>query len=313
MADCCLQHCRHPMGRVRTRVRLWCRLRQPLASVQWRDTAFDRPIANVDRIYTQGNKRFFDRDCLLSSCLVLAADLEGRLAPIFGSLWDPPFVQRGAPWCLVSLAQSRWQLGAICNPCSLSLPAFWQYPPAACRTFADRKMAFESRATFCCSCQAARKDRHWAWFSRRNGHRSDGLSGQSWGHTFSCRFSTARIDARFLIRQRRIVAAQAPPPSCCSNGFHLCLVAALEFLGERDRSSWALVLAVTLTAQIALGALNVILLAPVWLQMTHLLVAEVFWILIVLASADLLFVDQHFSALLVRERTSEVIWSPSAP
>jgi len=34
--------------------------------------------------------------------------------------------------------------------------------------------------------------------------------------------------------------------------------------------------------------LNVLLLAPVWLQLTHLLVAEILWILLVLASANLL-------------------------
>jgi heme a synthase len=81
-----------------------------------------------------------------------------------------------------------------------------------------------------------------------------------------------------------------------------------KFWGKPDRSAWTLVLAVTLTAQIALGALNVILLAPIWLQMTHLLAAELVWILLVLASAELLFVDQHFSAPLVREETSEVPW-----
>jgi hypothetical protein len=31
------------------------------------------------------------------------------------------------------------------------------------------------------------------------------------------------------------------------------------------------------------------LLAPVWLQIVHLLVAELFWVLVVLASANLLF------------------------
>jgi hypothetical protein len=39
--------------------------------------------------------------------------------------------------------------------------------------------------------------------------------------------------------------------------------------------------------------MNVILLAPLWLQLTHLLVAEVFWILLVLASADHLFAHQR--------------------
>jgi cytochrome c oxidase assembly protein subunit 15 len=44
----------------------------------------------------------------------------------------------------------------------------------------------------------------------------------------------------------------------------------------------------TLLAQAALGILNVLLLAPVWLQLTHLLVAEILWILLVPASANLL-------------------------
>src|SRR5215510_2506755 len=44
-----------------------------------------------------------------------------------------------------------------------------------------------------------------------------------------------------------------------------------------------------LIGQIALGILNVVLLAPVWLQIVHLLVAELFWVLVVLASANLLF------------------------
>ena len=58
---------------------------------------------------------------------------------------------------------------------------------------------------------------------------------------------------------------------------------------QQDHTPWMFVLAGTLTTQIALGAMNVILLAPIWLQMTHLLVAETFWILLVLASTDLLF------------------------
>jgi hypothetical protein len=41
--------------------------------------------------------------------------------------------------------------------------------------------------------------------------------------------------------------------------------------------------------------------------MTHLLVAELFWILLVLASAELLLVERQWSGL-ARERTSEVTW-----
>jgi heme a synthase len=80
------------------------------------------------------------------------------------------------------------------------------------------------------------------------------------------------------------------------------------FSRKPDRSAWTLALAITLTAQIALGAMNVIWLAPFWLQMTHLLVGELVWILLVLASVDLLFADQHFSLRLVRERASETPW-----
>jgi cytochrome c oxidase assembly protein subunit 15 len=44
-----------------------------------------------------------------------------------------------------------------------------------------------------------------------------------------------------------------------------------------------------LILQVGLGVMNVILLAPVWLQMVHLLVADLFWICLVLASAELAF------------------------
>jgi len=58
--------------------------------------------------------------------------------------------------------------------------------------------------------------------------------------------------------------------------------------GKQGPSAWTRILSVILTAQIGLGAMNVLLLAPVWLQMAHLLVAELVWILLVLGSAELL-------------------------
>src|SRR5262249_55786441 len=54
---------------------------------------------------------------------------------------------------------------------------------------------------------------------------------------------------------------------------------------NREKSSGILpFFAATLLAQIALGVLNVFLLAPIWLQLTHLLVAELLWILLVIVS-----------------------------
>ena len=53
-----------------------------------------------------------------------------------------------------------------------------------------------------------------------------------------------------------------------------------------------------MATQTALGAINVVLLAPVWLQMAHLVGAEMFGILLVLASTDLLFRPSRHSILL---------------
>jgi len=73
---------------------------------------------------------------------------------------------------------------------------------------------------------------------------------------------------------------------------------------KQERFVWLPLLAITLTGQIALGVMNVILLAPVWLQLTHLLVAEVFWILLVLASADQLFATHDSSAPLSQTKSA---------
>jgi cytochrome c oxidase assembly protein subunit 15 len=73
------------------------------------------------------------------------------------------------------------------------------------------------------------------------------------------------------------------------------------FWRKQQRSAWAPPLTITLSGQIALGAMNVMLLAPVWLQMTHLLVAEIFWILLVLASADQLFAAHRSDVPLSRK------------
>jgi len=81
------------------------------------------------------------------------------------------------------------------------------------------------------------------------------------------------------------------------------------FWRKQERSVWMSLLPITLASQIALGAMNVILLAPVWLQMTHLLVAEIFWILLVLASADQLLATHHSGAPLSRKKSAAASWS----
>jgi heme a synthase len=57
---------------------------------------------------------------------------------------------------------------------------------------------------------------------------------------------------------------------------------------RRDRFSRSAIAVITLLfMQVVIGMLNVLFLAPVWLQIAHLFVADALWILLVLASADL--------------------------
>jgi len=82
-----------------------------------------------------------------------------------------------------------------------------------------------------------------------------------------------------------------------------------KFWRKQEHFAWVPPLTITLTGQIALGIMNVMLLAPVWLQMTHLLVAEVFWILLLLASADHLFASHRSGVSLFRKASTGVGWS----
>ena len=62
----------------------------------------------------------------------------------------------------------------------------------------------------------------------------------------------------------------------------------MKYSRRVDRLKWmAPAIGTALAVQIGLGALNVLLLAPVWLQMVHLFVADVFWILLVVSPAEL--------------------------
>jgi heme A synthase len=56
-------------------------------------------------------------------------------------------------------------------------------------------------------------------------------------------------------------------------------------------SKLTLALVILLSAQLGIGIVNVLLLTPVWLQIVHLLVGDVFWIVLVLASANLLLAN----------------------
>jgi len=58
--------------------------------------------------------------------------------------------------------------------------------------------------------------------------------------------------------------------------------------GQLQFSQRAISLIAAIVVQFGVGLMNVLLLVPVWLQIVHLFVADVLWILIVLASAELM-------------------------
>ena len=72
---------------------------------------------------------------------------------------------------------------------------------------------------------------------------------------------------------------------------------------QRQRFPWAIgrparLLIGVVTLQLLAGAVNVVLLAPVWLQLVHLLLADVLWVTLVVLVAALLDAE----ALPVQER-----------
>ena len=85
--------------------------------------------------------------------------------------------------------------------------------------------------------------------------------------------------APLLVRMRVLHPASAVVMFVC-----------MALLWRRVKSRTARTTGLLLAAQFALGLLDVALLAPIWLQVAHLLVADLFWIALVSLSADLLAV-----------------------
>jgi len=89
-------------------------------------------------------------------------------------------------------------------------------------------------------------------------------------------------DAHLLLRLRLL-----HPFAAIAAGAALLAVARLALRARADRRvrRAALALAALVAVEIALGVLNVLLLAPVGLQLVHLLVADGIWLALVLLAA----------------------------
>ena len=63
-------------------------------------------------------------------------------------------------------------------------------------------------------------------------------------------------------------------------------VAAAIAVFRSGQSRLAIYVLVLVLAQLVAGAINVILLAPIWMQITHLLLADLVWIALVLLAVE---------------------------
>jgi heme a synthase len=85
-----------------------------------------------------------------------------------------------------------------------------------------------------------------------------------------------------LLRVRLFHPAVATVAAC-----YVLWVILRSSTGRSRFSRSAIALIILLFVQVGIGMTNVLFLAPVWLQIAHLFVADALWILLVLASADL--------------------------
>ena len=85
-----------------------------------------------------------------------------------------------------------------------------------------------------------------------------------------------------LLRVRLLHPAVATVAAC-----YVLWIILRRSTGRNRFSRSAIALIILLFVQVGIGITNVLLLAPVWVQIVHLVVADTLWILLVLASADL--------------------------
>jgi cytochrome c oxidase assembly protein subunit 15 len=88
--------------------------------------------------------------------------------------------------------------------------------------------------------------------------------------------------APLLVRMRWIHPAAAAVGFCC-----------VFWLALRVRSKLSQTVVALLLLQILLGVVDVLLLAPTWMQIVHLLVADLYWIALVALAADTIWPRSH--------------------
>jgi heme A synthase len=90
---------------------------------------------------------------------------------------------------------------------------------------------------------------------------------------------SAGVQADFVSGSPALLRLRLIHPAVAAAGGMYILVTAAA---AADRHRMALIVAALVVLQLAAGVVNILLLAPVWMQLVHLLLADLLWILLVL-------------------------------
>ena len=126
------------------------------------------------------------------------------------------------------------------------------------------------------------------WLACNDGHWNHWCHICSRRHALSCNVATPSVSQDFSRGASALLHFRLfhPPVAVIAACYLLWIV----FTTSTRRSCVShreIALIIVLVSQVGIGMMNVLLLVPVWLQILHLLVADVLWILLVLVSAEL--------------------------
>ena len=110
--------------------------------------------------------------------------------------------------------------------------------------------------------------------------------------------------AHFLIRLRLL-----HPTIAILVGAYLILAASIVLFPSQDRTvrRFARTLTILVVIQLAAGFINVLLLAPIWMQVVHLLLADLVWIVLILFSASRFAWDPQAESISVEKSGPRIL------
>ena len=110
--------------------------------------------------------------------------------------------------------------------------------------------------------------------------------------------------AHFLIRLRLL-----HPTIAILVGAYLILAASIVSFPSQDRTvrRFARTLTILVVIQLAAGFINVLLLAPIWMQVVHLLLADLVWIVLILFSASRFAWDPQAESISVEKSGPRIL------